>query len=248
MKHYLQLACLTALTVAAVSARGQSAPTTTEAPEWNTTAALGLSISSGNTENTLLNAVLLTSRKWEKNEVDLGLDASYGESDGVRNTANAHAFAQYNRLFTEKFYGLLRVDGTHDDISDVQYRFTVSPGVGYYVFKSTNSFLRFETGPGFVWERVAGVDDNYVTLRVAERYETQINDRVKLWQYIEWLPNVEDFMDGVINAELGVDSSLTKKLSLRAYVQDTYDSTPAPGLKHNDVKFIMALAYKFKAS
>lgn len=245
MKTQLSLACAALFVAATVSTFAQSAPTTSEEPKWNTTGALGLSVSSGNTENTLLNVNLITSRKWEKNELDMGADASYGESDGLRNTANAHAFAQYNRLFTEKWYGLLRVDAMHDDVADVQYRVAVSPGVGYYVFKTTNSFLRFETGPGFVWERVAGVDDDYVTLRLAERYETQINDKVKLWQYIEWLPNVEDFQDGVINAELGVDASLTKRMSLRAFVQDTYDSTPAPGSKHNDVKFIMALAYKF---
>lgn len=230
---------------AAVTTFAQSAPTTTETPKWSTSGAAGLSISSGNTENTLLNGNVTSSRKWEHNEIDLGVDGAYGESDGERNTAVAHAFGQYNRLFSERFYGLLRVDGLHDDVSDVSYRVTVSPGVGYYLLKSTNTFLRFEAGPGFIWERVAGVEDEYVTLRLAERYETKINERVKLWQFIEWLPAVEDFEDGLINAEIGVDTSLTKKLSLRAIVQDTYDSTPAPGLKHNDMKFIMSLAYKF---
>jgi putative salt-induced outer membrane protein YdiY len=245
MKNYLNLACAALLMAATVSTFAQSAPTTTEGPKWSTSGALGLTISEGNTENTLFNANLISSRKWKQNELDLGLDGAYGEANGIRNTANAHAFVQYNRLFTERLYGLLRVDGLHDDISDVSYRATVSPGAGYYLIKSTNTFLRFEAGPGFVWERVAGVDDEYVALRLAERYETQLNERVKLWQFVEWLPSVEDFEDGVINGELGIDAGLTKKLSLRAIVQDTYDSTPAPGLKHNDLKFIMQLAYKF---
>lgn len=245
MKTYIKLACVAVFAAAAQSLLAQSAPTTVEAPLWNTSGALGLSISEGNSENTLFNANIITSRKWEKNELDLGLDGAYGESDGERNTANAHAFGQYNRLLTERLYALLRIDGLHDDISDVSYRLTVSPGLGYYLIKNTNTFLRVEAGPGFVWERVAGVDDEYVTLRLAERYETKINERVKLWQFIEWLPAIEDFKDGVINAEIGVDSSLTEKISLRAIIQDTYDSTPAPGLKHNDMKFILQLAYKF---
>lgn len=245
MTKHIHLACATLLLAATVSTLAQSAPTTTEGPKWSTSGALGLTISEGNTENTLFNANLISSRKWQKNELDLGLDGAYGEADGVRNTANAHAFTQYNRLFTERLYGLLRVDGLHDDVSDVSYRVTISPGLGYYLIKTTNTFLRFEAGPGGVLERVGGVEDEYITLRLAERYETQINDRVKLWQFIEWLPAVEDFEDGVVNAEIGLDTSLTKKLSLRAIVQDTYDSTPAPGLKHNDVKFIMQLAYKF---
>ena len=90
---------------AAVSTFAQSAPTTTETPKWSTSGAAGLSISSGNTENTLLNGNVTSSRKWSMNEIDLGVDGAYGESDGERNTAVAHAFGQYNRLFSERFYG-----------------------------------------------------------------------------------------------------------------------------------------------
>jgi putative salt-induced outer membrane protein YdiY len=245
MKNIIRIACLTAFTFTAASTFAQSAPTTTETPKWSASGALGFSLAKGNTDNTLLNANLLASKKWDRNELDLGLDGAYGESDGTRNTANAHAFAQYNRLFTERAYGLLRADGLHDDVADVQYRVTLSPGAGYYFIKGTNTFLRGEVGPGYVIERVGGVDDDYVTLRLAERFETKINDRVKLWQSLEWLPAVDDFEDGVINGEIGLETSLTKSLNLRTYVQDTYDTTPAPGLKHNDVKLIVALAYKF---
>lgn len=245
MKSYIRIACMTTFAVAAASAFAQSAPTTTEAPAWTISGALGLSLSDGNTENSLFNANLLASRKWDKNELDLGAGGAYGESNGAKNTENARAFGQYNRLFSERLFGLLRVEGMYDNIADVDYRLTLSPGAGYYFIKTPNTFLRGEVGPGFVFESVGGVSDDYVTLRLAERFETKINDRVKLWQSLEWLPAVEDFNDSVFNAELGLDTSLTKKLSLRTLVQDTYDSTPAPGLKHNDVKLIVSLAYKF---
>jgi len=49
----------------------------------------------------------------------------------------------------------------------------------------------------------------------------------------------------VINADLGVDTLLSSKLSLRPYLQDTYRSRPAPGRKHNDLKLIVAVDYKF---
>ena len=68
---------------------------------------------------------------------------------------------------------------------------------------------------------------------------------MKLWQSLEFLPAVEDFSDYVVNAEVGIDTSLTKKLSLRTFVQDSYDSTPAAGRKKNDVKLVVGIAYKF---
>lgn len=245
MKQYRNLLCLAAIAALAVSAFGQSAPTAEPNTGWITSAAFGFSLAKGNTDNMLANGNLVSSKKWDHNEVDLGIDGTYGETDGVRSAGNIHGFTQYNRLFTERLFGLLRVDAVNDSIADVDYRVTLSPGVGYYFIKTTNTFLRGEVGPGFVFERVDGKSDSYVTLRLAERFETKLNDRVKLWQSLEFLPAFEDFSDYIINAEIGIDTSLTKKLSLRTFVQDTYDSTPAAGLKKNDVKLVAAIAYKF---
>ena len=47
-------------------------------------------------------------------------------------------------------------------------------------------------------------------------------------------------------AELGVESGLTKQVSLRVYLQDTYDNEPAPGREKNDFKLIAGVAYKFR--
>jgi putative salt-induced outer membrane protein YdiY len=245
MKQYRNLICLAAFAALAASAFGQSAPTAPLNTGWITSASFGFSLAKGNSDTMLATGNLLSSKKWDRNEMDLGTDGTYGETDGVRSAGNIHGFAQYNRLFTERFFGLMRVDAVNDSVANVDYRLTLSPGVGYYFIKNTNTFLRAEAGPGFVFERVGGVTDDYVTLRLAERFETKLNDTVKLWQSVEFLPAFEDFSSYVINAEIGIDTSLTKKLSLRTFVQDTYDSTPAAGLKKNDVKLVAAIAYKF---
>jgi putative salt-induced outer membrane protein YdiY len=240
-----QTLCLAAFAAMAFTAFGQSAPTAPKDTGWITSASFGLSLAKGNTDNLLATGNLLSSRKWNANEIDLGADGTYGETDGEKSAESVHGFAQYNRLFTERLFGLLRADALHDAIAEVDYRVTLSPGAGYYFIKSTNTFLRGEAGPGFVFEKQGGEERTYVTLRFAERYETKINDRVKLWQSLEFLPAVEDFNDYVINAEIGLDTSLTPKLSLRTFVQDTYDSVPAAGLDKNDVKLVVGIAYKF---
>ena len=248
MNRYKNLLCLAASVALTATSFAQSAPTAPAASTdtgWITSAAFGFSLAKGNTDNLLANGNLITSRKWDRNELDLGTDGTYGETDGVRSAGNLHGFGQYNRLFSERFFGLLRVDAVNDSISEVDYRLTISPGAGYYFIKNTNTFLRAEAGPGFVFERVGGVSDSYVTLRLAERFETKMNDKVKLWQSLEFLPSVEEFSSYVLNAEIGIDTSLTPKLSLRTFVQDTYDSTPAAGLKKNDIKLVTAIAYKF---
>ena len=100
-KHLLCLAAAATLTTAAFAQSAPTAPTTSADTGWITSASFGFSLAKGNTDNLLANGNLLTSRKWDRNEVDLGADGTYGETDGLQSAGNIHGFGQYNRLFTE---------------------------------------------------------------------------------------------------------------------------------------------------
>ena len=41
------------------------------------------------------------------------------------------------------------------------------------------------------------------------------------------MPQIDDWGNYVINAELGIETSISKSVNLRAYLQDTYRSEPA---------------------
>lgn len=239
-KHYQALA-LGGAALASVAVNAQDASTN----KWETTASLGFTITSGNSDSVLANAQVLSLRKWEQNEIRLGADASYGELDNEKNVEGLHGFAQYNRLFTERFFGYLRLDGLHDAIADIEYRFTLSPGVGYYFIKNPTTTLSGEVGPAFIYEKVGGEETGYFTARLAERFEHKFNDNVRIWQSIEFLPQVDDFNNFLINAEVGVESKLTEKLALKVFAVDNYDNEPAPGRKENDLKVVTAIGYTF---
>ena len=133
----------------------------------------------------------------------------------------------------------------HDAVADVEYRITFSPGAGYYFIKNDNTKLSGEVGPGVVYEKQGDQTLTYMTLRVAERFDQKLGEHAKLWQSLEFLPQVDDVQNFIVNAELGIETGLTKKLSLRTYLQDTYHNVPAAGRKKNDLKLVTALAYKF---
>lgn len=242
------------------------APTISTNPPWVSSAAMGLTLTRGNSKTLLFTADLKTERKGPKNELAFGADGTYGETtdqetdEKNRTAASAHAFGQWNYLFTERFFGYARLDGLHDAVADIHYRVSFSPGVGYYFIKNKTTFLAGEVGPGFVTERVhngsRGFDANgrsldrdddqeYMTIRFADRFEHKFSDTVRVWQTAEFLPQIDYWRNYIINAEVGVEAALSKKLALRTYVQDTYDNEPAPGRKKNDLKWITALAYKF---
>ena len=113
---------------------GQAAAVTNAPPKdppWDVSAAAGLTLTRGNSHTLLFTGNVLADKKWDagKNEISLGADGVYGTDHGQENANQLHGFGQYNRLFTERFYGYLRIDGLHDAIAGIDYRVTVGPGV-----------------------------------------------------------------------------------------------------------------------
>jgi putative salt-induced outer membrane protein len=243
--------CVFAL--AAVTALGQQPAATTastNAPPvknpWDVSAAAGLTLTRGNSRTLLFTANVLGTKKWDQNELSLGADGVYGENDSVKNAEQVHGFGQYNWLFTERAFAYVRADALHDAIADVNYRLNLGPGVGYYFIKNTNTTLRGEVGPGYLYEHDGDrTSHSYATLRLAEHFDEKLNDHVKIWQSVEILPQVDRFGNYILNAEIGVESAMTKHFSLQTYIQDTYHSEPAAGREKNDVKLVAGVKYKF---
>jgi putative salt-induced outer membrane protein YdiY len=214
-------------------------------PHWESSAFAGLTLTRGNSDTLLFAANIKTQRKDKDNEWAFGADGAYGENNSVKNNEIVHGFGQYNRLFSERWFGYARLDATHDAIADVEYRVVLSPGLGYYFIKSKQTTLAGEVGPGLVFEKRGNNDDTYAILRLAERFEHKFSDRARLWQTAEFLPQVDRFKNYVINAEIGIEAALSKKMALSVVLQDTYVNLPAAGRDSNDVKLISGLTYKF---
>lgn len=213
--------------------------------KWETSAAAGLTLTKGNSDTLLATISIVSLRKWERDEVSLGADGAYGETTGLKTTEAAHGFAQYNHLFSDRFYGYARADLLHDSIADVEYRLTVGPGVGYYFIKNPTTRLSLEGGPSLIWEKQGGREKTYLAGRLAERFEHKLSDHAKVWQSAEYLPQLDDLNNYLLIGEVGAEASLTQKFSLRAYLQHYYDNEPSPGRRKNDTKLVAALAYKF---
>jgi putative salt-induced outer membrane protein YdiY len=241
MGKYYHSLVLGGAALATVGTLAQDASTN----QWETTASIGVTVTQGNSDSVMGAAQVLSQKKWGPNEMRLGADGTYGELEGQKNVEGLHGFAQYNRLFTERAFGYLRLDGLHDAIADIEYRFTFSPGAGYYFIKNEQTTLSGEAGPAFIYEKQGGESTGYITARLAERLEHKFNDNVRLWQAIEFLPQVDDLNNFLINAEIGVESKLTPRLSMKVFAIDNYDNEPAPGREENDLKVVTAVGYTF---
>jgi len=217
----------------------------TNQPPWSGSASLGMTLTRGNSDTLMANATFGAHRNSLTNEWTFGVDGTYGEAEGIENAEILHGFGQYNHLFTGRVYGYGRAEAWHDGIADVDYRVALSPGVGYYFIKTRQTLLAAGVGPGEVSQKVDDESEQYTTQRLAERFEHKFNPQAHFWNYAELLPQVDKPDNFLVNAEVGVEAAITKKLSLRTVLQDNYANIPAPGRKDNDVKLISGLAYKF---
>jgi putative salt-induced outer membrane protein YdiY len=217
----------------------------TNRPRWEADTSLGLTLTRGNSDTLLAAATVNVHRNNLTNECILGLDGTYGENTGVENAEAVHGFGQYNHLFTGRVYGYVRADALHDGIADVVYRVAISPGVGYYFIKTKKTLLAGSIGPGMLVEKLDGERTDYMTLRLAERFEHKFDNHARIWNYVEFLPQVDKPDNYLINAEVGVETQITKQFSLRTVLQDSFAHIPAPGRKDNDLRLISGLACKF---
>jgi hypothetical protein len=214
-------------------------------PHWESSAALGLTLTRGNSRTVLATANLQTQKKWSDHELLFGADAAYGEDHGLKNTETLHGFGQYNRTITDRWYYGVRLDGLHDAIADVKYRLTLAPLAGYYFIKEKKTTLTGELGPAAVYQDQGGTKRGFLALRAGERFEHKFSDKTRVWQSFEIVPQVDNFKNYFINAEVGADAALTDNLSLTSYIQDTYYNIPARGHQKNDIKLVSGIKYKF---
>jgi putative salt-induced outer membrane protein YdiY len=212
---------------------------------WQSSASAGLTLTRGNSQTLLFTADVQTQKKMPENEFMLGLGGAYGDQNSKDTVNNYKAFGQWNHLFTERFFGYVRADALRDIIADLDYRFTVGPGVGYYLIKETNTTLAVEAGAAFEAQKLGKKDDTFVTARLAERFEHKFSDRARVWQSVEFLPQVDKLDNYLVNFEIGLEASLTKSFSLKTYLDDNYQNRPAAGKLKNDLKLVAAVAYKF---
>lgn len=248
------LGCLGAallFTTSTVSAQEAAAP---KKPSWETVAAAGLTVQSGNSESVATTLSLDTKKKWESDEVLLGASGGYGKSsstgnDRSRTTDYAKAYGQYNHFMTERAYFGLRLDGEHDGIADLAYRVRIAPLLGYYVIKNEKTSLAFDAGPSYVIEEREGnprKKEDYIALRFGEKFEHKLSDTTKIWQTAEYIPGLKDWPDrDLIKFEAGISTKITGNWDLQLKYQVDYDNGVAYGKEGTDTRLIASTSYTF---
>ena len=251
LTNYVTVEVTNVVTITNVVSAAAAVPVATNAvtevkkSPWEGSVSAGLTLTRGNSHTLLYSGTVQVKRKTPENEFLLGGNGAYGSQNSEATVNNYGGYSQWNHLFTERFYSYIRVDAQRDVVADLDYRYNIGPGAGYYLVKATNTTLSVEAGAGMQYERLGGNYNSFGTLRFAENFEHKINDHARIWEKAEILPQLDRYQNYVVNFEVGIETTITKVLALKTYLDDTYQSQPAAGRYRNDVKIVTAASYKF---
>lgn len=210
-------------------------------------------ITTGNSETENFGVSLNAVRRSEIDRITLGGAYYYGrqkekDTDKHETTIdNWFVLGKYDYFLTKQFYlyGSARVEQDH--IADLDLRLTLSAGPGYQWFETPTLNFFTEVGLAWVYEdfKNKGHDD-HVAARFAYHVDWTPYKTVKLFHNLEWLPNITDwFGDYNLNVDAGVRATIYEGLFAEAKVELRYDSTPAPGAKKEDVRYLLGVGWSF---
>ncbi len=215
---------------------------------WQKSALVGFNLTSGNSKTTLLNLGLAAAKETDEYLTDVSAAFNYGEDKNIEDSINGtttrndvRVAGSYHEKLTELSYIGFGTKFLHDEIADVDYRATLSPGLGYFVLKDSDVSLALEAGPSYVFEKVGGLKDDYLAPRIADKFNWVISCTSKLYQSAEVLLDVNDSENYLANAEAGVEASLSSSVALVVGVRYTYDNVPASGREKDDLAVITSL-------
>lgn len=216
-----------------------------EESPWELTGAAGLAFSDGNSDSSSWSMQLLGSYIKDGNEAYLGLDYFRAEEDGVDSTDSLKIFGQYNRDIAKRWYLGGFGSWFQDNISDIDYRVDTSILLGFRAIDRERMKLVFEAGPGYAWKTQGGTRDDFATARLVQRFEYKFSETSRFWQSLGWTPRVDDFSDSLVEFEAGVETRVTRRVSLRTFLRHRIDQTPASDKGKDDTSLLFGMAYDF---
>ena len=215
-----------------------------EKTKWSGNIGAGYIQTDGNSESQTFSAEGKVERALKRSKIAAQGKGIYGKSDGVTSDKNWIGSLKYDRSITERATVYLLETAERNTLKGIEFRLYYQTGIGYYLIKAEKDFLQVEIGGGYVIENPVGEKrEGYPNGRAFGAYTHSFTEKTRFEQTVEYLPNLTDSEDYIINAESALIVNLIGKFALKASFSVAYDNLPEPGFKNSDRLFKTALLY-----
>ncbi len=214
---------------------------------WNGSFDLGANGSEGNSQTFNLRAGLNMKREVPWNITTLTANYVNTSANSVPTADRLFLDGRYEWLFEGSPWSVYVHETTdYDEFRAFDLRITADAGVGYQFWKTDVSHFKGRLGPG-VSREIGGPNDEWIPeLVFGAIYERQISKYQKFNCTIDYFPEISDFTNYRVNAQINWEVVLDEinNLSMKIGIVDRYDSTDE-GKKPNDIDYKTVVVWSF---
>jgi putative salt-induced outer membrane protein YdiY len=213
---------------------------------WHGSVSAGSTLITGNTERFTASIGADASRRWDNDRINLHFLTNYAEDDDEVSARNTYGDLKFSHFFSEKLYTYLVLELLSDSFKDLDLRTTVGPGAGYQVWEDAIKSLSFEGGLSYFSEnRITGADTQFFTARFAADFSYKLTSFLTFTNQMVIFPSVEDLNKYTLRNRAGLDTALGNGWELKLANIWQRDSKPSPGVKNDDLQWLVSLGYAF---
>ena len=231
--------------------------------KWHGNASLSLSYATGNTRSSSLAVSVDAARHTEDSKLSFYLQAlgtrAENTANGVATTATTanqwKGGGRYDRNISEKTFGFVALDMTHDRIQLLSLRSVASLGSGYHLIHTEETHWNLLGGisyrddrynvPGVMIHDRLHLRFNTAQLLLGEESSSRPTSSTTLRQRLIVMPNLGAAHGGLVNFNASIMVAINASLSLKVTIQDRYNSLSQPPIRKNDFLLLTGLNLKF---
>ncbi len=218
-----------------------------EPPKWDRSLDFGLTGSTGNTVEQDINIAFNAHRITSKSTYDLAATYRLSTSDGEETDNRLYVTVRGTWLFTDSKWGIFTQSSADiDRFKAWDQRFTGHAGLSYRIIENDKTFFEGRAGIGGVWTIGSEFDDKIdpegiigATLR------HQFTEKLSFLANAEYLPNLNDTGEYRFLGNAEIKYSLSESWSLKAGIEEVFDSDPDAGDEESDFYYTFKLSWNF---
>lgn len=228
--------------LATLSLAAIASPAMAAEPGWSGEGQLGVSLTTGNTEDTALLAALKLSYVADRFSHTFKALADYRDSFNVTTNEEYALGYQLDYDFTSELYGFGSLDWEKNEFAGLTNRWTESAGLGFHAVATPTTTLDLEGGIAFrQTDYVVGPGNGETALKLRGYFSHAFNDNVAFSQEVIGIIGESNTVDSIS----AITAKVTDALALRASYEVNYDSEPLTGLKETDTATRFGVVYGF---
>ncbi len=208
---------------------------------------LGLERSTGNNEESSINADAEVIFEKGKNRFQLNGEIYYEENDDVQVEDERMFKFQYDRYLTDRIFFATDAAYEVDEAANLDLRTTYGIGVGYDFINNDTTTLRGQIGGKDVTEEFSNnTEESFQAAAWEIDFKKKILEKkAEIFHNNTGLMNAEDSEDLDFQSKTGVRFTVYKNLQLSAQINYDWDNQPPPGAEEEDIKYLLSLGYSF---